>query len=108
MRNDAWFIKTKSLSNIGRAIKIYHIKRSRVIEGNIPVIELARALRDGEYLTEAPLVTEPMYKIVPSTLVDVADVVREIGGTTEEIAVEDLEGVIINLLEMLPDRKSVV
>ena len=72
-----------------------------MIDGNIPVKELAKTLKDGFFETDAPLATELMYKIEPQTLIDIADAVRSIGGTQGEIAVRDLEIKIANLLVQL-------
>lgn len=98
MEKDLLKIKRVTLQKIGNAIRIFHAKRSHTIQGNIPVREFAKALRDGKVETTAPLATEEEYLIQSKTLTDVADVVRDIGGATSEILVKDLEGRIINLI----------
>lgn len=102
MANDVLNIKRVTLEKIGNAIKIYHAKRSNTISGKIPVREFAKALRDGTVETTAPVATEDEYIIRLKTLTGLADEVRSIGDTTDEIGVSDLEERIINLMEKLP------
>lgn len=97
MANNELPIKLITLKKIADAIKHHQAKQNHIINVNIPVRELAKALRYGTVSTTAPVATEEIYKIQLQTLVDVADVVRDITGTMGEIAVKDLEGRILNL-----------
>ena len=101
MENNVYFVKRTTLKKIADAIKHHQEKQNHFINVNIPVRELAEALRYGTVSTTAPSATEETYRIQRQTLVDVADVVRDITGTTEDIAVIELEGRILNLMQKL-------
>ena len=101
MANDVLNIKRVTLEKIGNAIKIYHAKHSHTITGKIPVREFAKVLRDGKVETTAPVATEDEYIIQLKTLTDVADEIRAIGNTTDEIDVKDFEKTIVELVKKL-------
>ena len=101
MVKDRCRIQTETSRGISKGIRIYHLKRSRQIKGNIPIREWADALRYGVIKTQAPESDTEEQIISLGTLTNVADTVRDIGGTKEGILVKDLEKTITNLLEVL-------
>lgn len=97
MANMFFAIKASTLRKIADAIRA-----KRGISGNIPVIKLGKALL-GIPIAEAEVETFPAatlerYIITKQTLTDVADAIRKLDGSTENIEVEDLEAKILNLV----------
>lgn len=101
MASNINFAKRITLNKISDAIKYYQEKQNHIINVKIPANEFALALLNGIVTTTAPEATENLYKIERQTLVDVADVIRSIDGTTDEILGADFEKRILNLFQKL-------
>lgn len=95
-------IRRTTLKKIADAVRTV-----KSITGDIPVSELAKALKGEAISTTAPVATDEWYSIERQTLVDIADFIRSLGGKTDEIDVSDLEIRILNILTQL-DKPIIV
>lgn len=98
MPRDVHFIKRVTLDEIADAIRYKQASENNFIYVAIPANEFARALRDGEVSVNTPPATELMYKIHRESLADLADVIRSLSGTTDDILGKDMAGMIIDLI----------
>lgn len=98
MPRDVHFIKRVTLDEIADAIRYKQASENNFIYVSIPANEFARALRDGEVSVNAPPATELMYKIHRESLADLADVIRSLSGTSDNILGKDMAGMILDLI----------
>ena len=98
MPRDVHFIKRVTLDEIADAIRYKQASENNFIYVAIPANEFARALRDGKVSVNAPPATGLMYKIHRESLADLADVIRSLSGTTDDILGKDMAGMILDLI----------